>query len=115
MPLTKLCARCGKVIPYGHARCPDRESKRADNSKQYDRFVRDKRSAAFYRSAQWIDLRAFCMVRDGYQCQRCKQQGIVKAAEEVHHTVPVRTDWYKRIDARNYVSQCHACHMQVEE
>jgi 5-methylcytosine-specific restriction enzyme A len=115
MPLTKLCARCGKVISYGHTLCPDCESKRTDNAKQYDRFVRDKRSAAFYHSKQWATLRNITMMQANYQCEVCRKQGKLMPADEVHHIIPIAVDWSKRLDRANLVCLCHKHHMEAHK
>ena len=114
MPLTKLCARCGAVIPIGQRYCTACQAKSQNNARQYDRRIRDKRSAAFYKSAEWMRIRDFCLHRDGYMCQECRKKGVVTAATEVHHIVPLRHDWSMRADASNLVSLCHKHHMEVE-
>ena len=113
--LTKLCAKCGRVMELGSALCPACQAKADSRHKQYNNNVRDKRSARFYASPQWIRLRDLTMARAGYQCQMCKQQGRVTPATEVHHIVPIRVDWSKRLDASNLISLCHKHHMEIEE
>lgn len=113
--LTKLCAKCGRVMELGSALCPTCQAKADERHKQYNNNVRDKRSASFYASPQWIRLRDLTMMRAGYQCQRCKQQGKVTPATEVHHIVPIRADWSKRLDASNLECLCHKCHMRAHK
>ena len=113
--LTKLCAKCGRVMGLGSALCPACQAKSESRHKQYNNNVRDKRSASFYASPQWIRLRDLTMARAGYQCQRCKQQGKVTPATEVHHIVPIRVDWSKRLDASNLECLCHKCHMEAHK
>nr|DAO08734.1 MAG TPA: HNH endonuclease [Caudoviricetes sp.] len=113
--LTKLCAKCGRLMPIGAALCDACKARQNDNGRQYDRRVRDKRSAAFYHSSQWQKVRDMALRRDGYQCQRCKARGIVCPAEEVHHIKALRVDWSRRLDLRNLVCLCHRCHMEVEK
>ena len=111
--LTKLCARCGAVIPLGSALCKRCEAERPNRQAIYDRRVRNKRSAAFYQSADWIKLRDISMSKASYMCQECKRKGIVRPAEEVHHIVPIQTDWSRRLDPTNLICLCHKCHMQA--
>ena len=112
--LTKLCAKCGRVMGLGSALCQACQAKQGNRHKQYDGSVRDKRSASFYASPQWIRLRDLTMARAGYQCQRCKQQGKLTPATEVHHIVPIRVDWSKRLEMNNLMCLCHKCHMMEE-
>ena len=113
--LTKLCAKCGRVMGLGSALCSTCKARADERHKQYDNNVRDKRSASFYASPQWIRLRDLTMTRAGYQCQRCKQQGKLTPATEVHHIVPIRVDWSKRLEMNNLMCLCHKCHMEVHK
>lgn len=112
--LTKLCAKCGRVMELGSALCPACQAKADSRHKQYDSSVRDKQAARFYASPQWIRLRDITLMRSNYQCQLCKQQGKVTPATEVHHKIPIRVDWSKRLDEHNLIALCHRCHMNEE-
>ena len=109
--LTKLCAKCGRVMGLGSALCQACLATQESRHKQYDASVRDKRAARFYASTQWIRLRDAMMARAGYQCEVCKRAGRLTPATEVHHKVPVGVDWGKRLDAGNCRCLCHRCHM----
>lgn len=115
MPLMKLCSHCGTVIPIGQAMCQSCKDKRTDNSKAYDKHIRDRRSIKFYSSTEWKNARDYALHRDGYACQICKRNGKINAATEVHHIVPLKMDWSKRISPDNLISLCHACHMDIEK
>jgi len=112
--LTKLCAKCGRVMELGSALCPTCQAKSESRHKQYNNNVRDKRSAKFYASQQWFDLRNVIMSRAGYQCEICKAQGRLTPATEVHHKIPIRVDWSKRLAPDNCIALCHRCHMMEE-
>ena len=109
--LTKLCSKCGRLMEFGSAMCPVCQAKAAERHKMYDTHARNQKAKQFYHSKQWIRLRDLTMARAGYQCQRCKQQGKITPATEVHHIVPIRVDWSRRLDAGNCIPVCHACHM----
>lgn len=113
--LTKLCAKCGRVMGLGSALCPACLDKAESRHTHYDANVRDKRSARFYASTQWIRLRDLILSRAGYQCVLCKQQGKLTPATEVHHIVPIRVDWSKRLEMNNLMCLCHKCHMEVHK
>jgi 5-methylcytosine-specific restriction protein A len=113
--LTKLCSKCGRVMGLGSALCPACLDKAGSRHTRYDANVRDKRSARFYTSTQWIRLRDLIMSRAGYQCTLCKAQGKLTPATEVHHKIPIRTDWSKRLAPDNLIALCHRCHMMAEK
>jgi 5-methylcytosine-specific restriction enzyme A len=113
--LTKLCSKCGRLMEFGSAMCPACQAKAAERHKMYDSNVRDKRSASFYASTQWMMLRNLIMSRAGYQCALCKAHGRLTPATEVHHIVPIRVDWSKRLDAGNCIPVCHSCHMEAHK
>ena len=112
--LTKLCAKCGRVMELGSALCPACQAKADSRHKQYNNNVRDKRSARFYASPQWVRLRDIVLARANYQCQVCRRAGRITPATEVHHKIPIRVDWSKRLDEHNLIALCHRCHMNEE-
>ena len=112
--LTKLCSKCGRVMALGSAMCPECQAKH-NRHKDYDAKARDKRSARFYVSQQWIMLRDVTLTQAGRQCQLCKQQGKLTPATEVHHKIPIKVDWSKRLSMDNLICLCHRCHMNEEK
>lgn len=112
--LTKLCSKCGRVMELGSALCPACKVKQESRHRQYDKHIRDKKAARFYASAQWIRLREATLSRAGYQCQMCKMNGRLTPATEVHHKMPIRVDWSKRLSPDNLIALCHRCHMALE-
>jgi 5-methylcytosine-specific restriction protein A len=112
--LTKLCAKCGRVMSLGSALCPTCQAKSESRHKQYDNNVRDKRIAKFYASPEWIRTRNLVLIKAGYQCESCRLQGKLTPATEVHHKIPVKVDWSKRLTLDNLIALCHRCHMNIE-
>lgn len=111
--LTKLCAKCGRVMELGARYCPSCMEKLESRHTRYDRSVRDVRAKMFYASPEWRRLRDRVMLGAGGQCERCAANGLIKPAEEVHHKVPIGEDWGKRLDEGNLICLCHACHMEL--
>ena len=70
-------------------------------SKNYD---------SFYHSPEWQAVRLQVLDRDNYLCQVCKRAGRVTPATTVHHIIPVRVDYSKRLDPANLETICKACH-----
>lgn len=65
---------------------------------------------SFYHSKEWQAVRLQVLDRDCYLCQVCKRAGRITPAATVHHIVPVRVDWSKRLDPANLETICRACH-----
>lgn len=70
-------------------------------------------------SARWHTVRAAVIARDRGLCRDCADAGLIRAATEVHHIVPVETAGASAarmqqlaLDQTNLVSLCHACHQQ---
>lgn len=114
--LIKHCPRCRKQMPYGKVYCEAcselniRSKKRA---REYNR-SRDKRYSNFYHSAEWKRLCAAKLADCDYQCEICKSKGIIKIAEDIHHKIPIKQDWNKRLDYDNLLAVCVACHRRIE-
>lgn len=127
--LMKSCRSCGRLIPYGTARCPECEKKHQeilianarDSKRARDRRYnakRDPKYRAFYNSKEWQMLSAKTMEAAGYQCARCglklgskRDDGSVVILE-VDHIEPIQTDdgWDKRFDQKNLQCLCTDCH-----
>ncbi|MDD2218297.1 MAG: hypothetical protein PHX63_07715, partial [Eubacteriales bacterium] len=99
--LTKQCARCKKIIPYGLRYCEacqpaiETQKRHADakRAKYYDQERRDKQATTFYNSAAWKLLSKTRLQKDEYRCQDCWE-----IATEVHHEKPIKTHWHLRFD-----------------
>ena len=81
----------------------------------------DNQLYKFYKSNEWIVLRAEVMREDHNECQHCLKRGIYSRADMVHHVNEVRkrpdmaltkeyTDPVTNEKKRNLVSLCNACH-----
>lgn len=106
--LTKMCKKCGAIIPYPLTycdKCTRPKAERAASDKHYNKYKRNKRNDAFYHSKEWKALSAYVLIVNDYKCTECG--GI---ATEVHHIVEVNDDWNKRLDIKNLKPLCTGCH-----
>ena len=83
--------------------------------------IREDKIYLFYKTDEWLDLRADVM-RDAHnECQHCLKEGIYKRAEMVHHINEVRkrpdlaltrvyTDPITHENKNNLVALCNSCH-----
>lgn len=79
-------------------------------NKYYDTYKRDQEAKAFYNSKEWQRMRRKALVRDRYLCQPCLRHKRITPADIVHHIVPIKDDWSKRLDINNLESICFSCH-----
>lgn len=54
-------------------------------------------------------------MRDHGLCQECLREGMIRVADTVHHLVPLRQDWDRRLDLNNLKSVCNSCHNTIEK
>lgn len=47
-------------------------------------------------------------------CVQCEKQGIVTAADEVHHIVPITEAPWLRLEVSNLMALCVQCHRQMD-
>lgn len=115
MPIYKRCSRCNKRIPEGTT-CECAKKKNQERYREYDKTRRDAKAKAFYNSKEWESARAAAIdIDDGIDVYLYMTQGIIEAADMVHHIAPLRDDWDKRADVGNLISLSNRTHGEIEE
>lgn len=109
MAVYSLCVKCKKKIPFKTTRCD--ECQKEYNKLKEER--RDKTRAQFYTSYRWQQLRARVLEDNNYMCVKCKEQGKVTVATEVHHIEHIANNWDKRLDYDNLMPLCESCHDDI--
>lgn len=113
--LKKIC-RCGKLIPYNIKLCEQCKTKadleRKQNIKHYKKttFERDNKYDKFYKSREWGVARQVAIVRDKALCQDCLNNNKIVPFYTVHHIIPIKVNWSKRLDVDNLICLCESCH-----
>lgn len=110
MKALHLCNKAGCTSLTRERYCP----KHIGEYNRYNRERTDKKYTDFYKSNEWEIVRELALARDGYQCVMCRWRGIKKAADMVHHIVPIKKDWSKRLDLDNLMSLCDGCHNGIK-
>ena len=66
-----------------------------------------------YKTHRWVVTRRQAMQRDNYECQMCKEEGMFKPGEVVHHIKP--SDKYPDLmyEIDNLQTLCRPCHERV--
>ena len=83
---------------------------KTDKNKTYH-----ERYSEFYNSPAWKTLRNYKFGQSDGLCENCKKNGIVRAAREIHHVIPIDEDWSKRLDYENLIALCPECHNSEHE
>lgn len=80
--------------------------------------AKDKDYRKMIHTGRWLRLRRNVLTAHPL-CQRCRQQGLLTPATEVHHIKPVEEALSKKekerrmYDEHNVQALCHACHVRV--
>lgn len=107
----KRCSRCGKRILTG-TKCDCIK----DVRREYDKYYRNKKSAAFYASSTWKKVREATMQRyDGLDVYLYVTTGQVVKADVVHHIVPLTDDESKQYEETNLIPLSHGTHNMVHD
>lgn len=97
--------RCGAMIPQGIQlceACEEGSSGQQSRHMEYNRYRRNKKTAAFYVSNEWRGLRAYALaLYDGLDLYAYYVQKKIMTADMVHHIVEVEDDWSLRLTVSN--------------
>ena len=110
--INKICSRCGRILPVGE-RCSCQPAYRRD----YNRFRRDKKIAAFRASAEWRAMRQQIIERDnGTDQYVLHTTGALRPGFSVHHILPLSTPdgWERRTDPSNLITLSDDTHSSIE-
>lgn len=111
MPIYKRCSRCGKRLLSG-TKCECLKQR----YREYDKHSRNKDAKQFYCSKAWETQRAAVLEIDGgIDVYLYMTTGEIVLADTVHHIVPLRDDWSKRLDTENLMSLSHETHSMIEK
>lgn len=61
----------------------------------------------------WGNLRLLYLA-EHCLCEECKKAGILKAAQEVHHVIPISQRPDLRLDPENLMALCKPCHSRLK-
>lgn len=75
-------------------------------------FGKTDRYIKFYHTKAWHDARMLTLIHQYYLCQDCLREGKITVAKTVHHIVPLKDDWSKRLDQDNLEVICLEHHNQ---
>ena len=114
MGIYKICSRCGKMVETGKE-CQCIKNRKAQSNKLYDKAMRNTESKNFYTSRKWRKCRENILESDGIDIYLYMTKGIVKAADTVHHIIPLQDNWGKRFQIENLMSLSAGTHSLIEK
>lgn len=104
---------CSRISEPGSSYC----IRHKDNfyQKQYNamRWEVSPKERMFYNSKEWKKLRKLVLLEEGC-CRQCGSYGGIEGKLDVHHIVPVKEDWDKRLNRDNLCVLCRGCHFKIE-
>lgn len=84
--------------------------------KEYDRSSRDQKAKAFYTGSEWNHMREKVLQMDErLDVYLYMTRGEIVLADTVHHIIPLRDDWSKRLETGNLMSLSHDTHSMIEQ
>lgn len=74
------------------------------------KLIIDNNLHEFYTSSIWRNTQARILKENHYECQRCKNRGLVIKARTVHHKKYLRDYPELALDDNNLEAICENCH-----
>lgn len=122
MALMKYCNKtgCNKLVSQGVRYCVvhtiDKTAENKERHKEYDAHCRNRTAKTFYNSSEWRMARARALARDtGIDIYLYIMEGVVVAADTVHHIIELSEDYSKRCDPDNLISISEATHSMISK
>ena len=114
MLLKHICPVCQKIIPIDKP-CCDEHGNRHNRYDATVRYETDMRLHKFYTGSEWETLSKTMADRYSGICLWVYyKRNEIKPYDEVHHIIPLRDCWERRLDPDNLIPLSHAAHMLVE-
>ncbi|MBW3496838.1 HNH endonuclease [Bacillus sp. FDAARGOS_1420] len=91
--------------------CSKHQDKVQENTRYYDKYIRNKSSRSFYNSKQWREMRELIYRRNHGLCVQCRSNDIIKVGDDVvDHIIPLLVDWSRRLEPADLQTLCYAHH-----
>lgn len=111
MPIYKRCDRCHKRLTPGIV-C----SCIKQRHKEYDKQREDKDTISFYHTDSWLRIRDKAIDRyNGTDIYSYYINGTIEQGHTVHHIVPIKDDWSKRLDIDNLIYLTESNHQEIHK
>lgn len=115
MTITRLCGRCGKRIAAG-SKCECIKQSNKERYAAYDKKRTDKEVHNFYNTTEWKKLRQWAIYHfKNIDIYSFYILGKLEYGQTVHHIVPIKDDWSKRLNKNNLIYLTHKNHQLIHE
>lgn len=111
MAIYKRCDRCHKRLAPG-VNCDCIKQRH----KEYDKYREDKDTTLLYHTNVWLSLRDKAIDRyNGLDIYSYYINKTIEQGHTVHHIVPVKDDWSKRLDIDNLIYLTESNHQEIHK
>ena len=120
--IKSYCSKCRKVIEY---KPYDKLCSDCKVDKKKPKYIRDENITQemqdkFYMGKKWQRVRLAAINRDEGLCQICYELakeglGTLKPMDEVHHVIPILSNWKIRYYLGNLICLCRNCHKDIHK
>ena len=113
--MLKSCKYCGRVHDEKvicHAKSKRLEEIRI---KEFSKDRHNKEYTEIIRTNKWTKTSREVKERDNYMCLICKEDGIIKKCDSVHHIEKVLKNKNKAYSNNNLISLCNEHHIAAEK
>ena len=110
-PLRPCVVHGCRGFSTGNGYCNDHQDIYQEKKREQHRKLDNKRGSSTQRGydGQWRKVRRLKFL-DNPLCEWCEANGLVVAAQEIHHKIPIKEAPEKRLEMDNLESLCRACH-----
>lgn len=122
--LSKFCAwsGCKEIVPINKLYCDKHtaaaEAQEAQRQSSYDkrvRLTRDKQYHSFYLSPEWERMKQYIHNKyHGLCLYSLYVHDTIVQADAIHHIVPLKDDWSKRLSTGNLIPLGGSVHGMIE-
>lgn len=111
MPIYKRCSKCNKRIESGTiCTCVSKRYR------EEDKYTKDDGYKRFYSSKSWKQVREQAIsLYNGIDIYSLYVHGHIEFATTVHHIIPLREDWTRRLDNSNLIPLTDSNHQVVHD
>jgi len=116
--LSKICAKagCNSLIPITQSYCETHKGESTQRHKLYDNFRRDPKTTAFYQSTPWGRMQMHILSKyKGMDIYAYHRHGEILTATTVHHIIPLKDSWKKRLDPYNLIPLTSSNHNTIHK
>ncbi|BDR75770.1 HNH endonuclease [Clostridium tetani] len=116
MAIYTVCSNCCREIEQGSKCICGIDKERYKRYNKYVRYSKDNiKYTRFYNSVEWKRLSNYIRSKCNNMCIMCLlEEDKISPVDVVHHVIPIRMNFSKRLQESNLLPLCHNCHNKVD-